>query len=305
MHPHHERAIAHASELLRRDPEVRALLLGGSIAHGFESPASDVDLLIVVSDPDHDARMREGRMQWSTAEACDWPGGYVEGKYVSPGFLAEVARAGSEPARFAFQDARVLFSDVAEIEPVLRAIARYPIETRDEKIRRFHAQFEAWHWYGHEALKRADRHLLSLAIARVVLFGGRMILAHNERLYPYHKWFLRVLEQAPARPPDLMERIAALHADPSQATLLGFWAVVKNFRAWEVRIAWPVRFLRTAARVQGRARRGSLGRSPPSPFRARAAPSSSRAFATTANARRSRGRPRGSARSSARRCRRG
>jgi len=48
MHAHHERAIAHATTLLRRDPAVRALLLGGSIAHGFESAASDVDLLIVV-----------------------------------------------------------------------------------------------------------------------------------------------------------------------------------------------------------------------------------------------------------------
>lgn len=30
-----------------------------------------------------------------------------------------------------------------------------------------------------------------------------------------------------------MERIAALHADPPQATLLGLWATVVNFRAWE------------------------------------------------------------------------
>lgn len=245
MHPHHERAIAHASELLHRDPEVRALLLGGSIAHGFESPASDVDLMLVVRDEDYDARMREGRMQWATAEGCDWPGGYAEGKYVCPRFLAEVARAGSEPTRFAFQDARVLFSEIAGIESTLRAIARYPVEEKAEKIRRFHAQFEAWHWYGHEALKRADRHLLCLAVARSVLFGGRMILAHNERLYPYHKWFLSVLERAPARPPELMERIAALHEDPSQATLLGFWAVVKSFRAWEgADEAWSVQFMR-------------------------------------------------------------
>jgi len=115
VHEHHERAIAHASALLRRDPEVRALLLGGSIAHGYESPASDVDLLIVVSDEDHAARLCDGRVQWSTAEGCEWPGGYVEGKYVSPGFLAEVAHGGSEPARFAFQDARVLFSDLGDL----------------------------------------------------------------------------------------------------------------------------------------------------------------------------------------------
>jgi hypothetical protein len=245
MHAHHERAIAHATALLRSEPEVRALLLGGSIAHGFERAESDVDLLIVVSDDDHDARLREGRVQWATTEGCEWPGGYVEGKYVSPRFLAEVARAGSEPARFAFQDARVLFSDLGDLTQTLHAIARYPVEQKPDRIRRFHAQLEAWHWYGHEALKHGDRYLLGLAIARSVLFGGRMILAHNERLHPYHKWFLRVLERVSERPSDLMERIAALYEDPSQATLLGFWATIKNFRTWEgADEPWPAQFMR-------------------------------------------------------------
>ena len=65
MHPHHEAAIERVVAQLRADPEVKALLLAGSIAHGFQSADSDVDLLIVVSD----------------------------------------AERGSEPARFAFQDA--------------------------------------------------------------------------------------------------------------------------------------------------------------------------------------------------------
>jgi hypothetical protein len=81
-------------------------------------------------------------------------------------------------------------------------------------------------------------------VAKLVLFGGRMILAHNERLHPYHKWFLRVLELAPERPPDLLERIAAVHAEPTQASLLALWAAVKNFRAWEGgERPWPVQFL--------------------------------------------------------------
>jgi hypothetical protein len=229
---------------LGADPEVEALLLAGSIAHGFASPRSDVDLLVVVSDAAWEARLREGRLQFASGEACDWEGGYVEGKYVSPGLLAKVARAGSEPARFAFQDARVLLDRTPGLAPVLRAITRYPVEGKAERIARFLAQLEAWHWYGHEALKLGDRYLLGTAVSRAVLFGGRMILAHNERLHPYHKWFLRVLEGAPDRPPDLLERIAALHTDPCQATLLAFWATVRNFRAWEgADEPWPTRFL--------------------------------------------------------------
>jgi len=245
IYPHHQRAIEAATARLRSDPEVVALLLGGSIAHGFERPESDVDLLILVDEDDYVARMRESRIQFLTADACDWPGGYVEGKYISAAFLADVARCGSEPARFAFQDARVLFTRVEGLEARLATIARYPVAEKPARIRRFHAQFEAWHWYAHEALKLGDRYLLGLAVARTVLFGGRMILAHNELLYPYHKWFTKVLERAPERPPDLMERIAALHEDPSQANLLGFWATVKNFRTWEgAGEPWAVQFMR-------------------------------------------------------------
>jgi hypothetical protein len=82
-----------------------------------------------------------------------------------------------------------------------------------------------------------------MAVARMVLFGGRMILAHNEILYPYHKWFTRVLAGAADRPPDLMERIAAVHAEATEASLLSLWATVKNFRAWEgSERSWPAQF---------------------------------------------------------------
>jgi predicted nucleotidyltransferase len=242
--PHHQKAVDRCVERFRADPEVQALLLAGSIAHGFARPESDLDLMIVVPDAVHEARLREGRLQVASAEGCEWEGGYVDGKYVSPGFLDRVARSGSEPARFAFQDASVLFSHIPDLEQTLARIPRYPVEGKAERIRRFHAQFEAWHWYGHEALKLGDRYLLGTAVARSVLFAGRMILAHNELLYPFHKWFLRVLGSAPDRPPDLMDRIAALHAEPSQATLLGLWASVRNFRAWEDGDRpWPAQFM--------------------------------------------------------------
>jgi hypothetical protein len=244
MEAHHRRAIAHASEHFNRDPEVQALLLAGSIAHGLESPSSDVDLLIVVSDRDYQVRLREGRLQYASAEGCDWPGGYLDGKYLGAGFLEQVARDGSEPARFAFQDARVLFSRVGDLDPILREIARYPVAEKAERIRRFHAQLEAWHWYAHEGLQRGDRYLLGMAVGRTVLFGGRMILAHNEILYPYHKWFLKVLERAPQQPAELLARIGALYDEPSQANLLGFWATVKNFRSWEASAQpWATQFL--------------------------------------------------------------
>jgi len=45
-----------------RRPALRALLLAGSIAHGFEQADSDVDLLIVVDEDDYQAWLCEGRL---------------------------------------------------------------------------------------------------------------------------------------------------------------------------------------------------------------------------------------------------
>jgi predicted nucleotidyltransferase len=50
MYPHHSQTIQNVTAYFQRDPEVQALLLSGSIAHGFQSPTSDVDIMIFVSE---------------------------------------------------------------------------------------------------------------------------------------------------------------------------------------------------------------------------------------------------------------
>jgi predicted nucleotidyltransferase len=243
MYPHHQESIDKLVPHLQGDPDVLALILGGSIAHGFETPASDIDVLIVVSDSDYEARRREGRLQLVDFEMCTYEGGYVDGKYLDRAFLERVAREGSEPARFAFADARVLFSRFDGLEETLRAIARYPVAGKADRIGRFYAQLEAWHWYAHEALKLADRYLLGTAVSKMVLFGGRLILAHNELLYPYHKWLVRMLEQAPDKPADLMARIEALYEAPSEDNIRAFYSTVAFFQPWECGLAWPTQFM--------------------------------------------------------------
>lgn len=76
-----------------------------------------------------------------------------------------------------------------------------------------------------------------------MLFGGRLILAHNEILYPYHKWFLRVLADAPDKPADLLARIAALYDEPNEDNLRAFYGCVAFHRSWSADTTWPVRFV--------------------------------------------------------------
>ncbi len=223
---------------------MEALLLGGSIAHGYELKNSDIDVMILVPEIDYQNRLAVGNIHYYNTEFCNYEGGYIDGKYLSAGFLEQVAQNGSDPARFAFKDARVLFSRGMRLEPRLEAVVRYPVEDKEKRLKRFYAQFEAWHWYANEALKQNNRYLLWTSISKLVLFGSRLVLAWNELLYPYHKWLLRVLEGAADKPPFLLERMQKLYADPGGERIRGYYELIRDFHDWgSMSAGWPAQFM--------------------------------------------------------------
>lgn len=244
MYFHHTDSIQRVTEYFQRDPEVQALLLGGSIAHGFETPTSDVDIMIFVSSEDYQKRFAENRVHFFNMELTTYEGGYVDGKYSTHEFVKQVAEKGSEPARFAFAGSRVLFSKIDGFEEDVRKAAQYPVQAKAERIRRFYAQLEAWHWYCGEALRLKNQYLLHTSLSKMTLFGGRLLLAHNETLYPYHKWFLKVLEQVKERPADILVLIQRLQEAPNQENIDAFYEAVKSFRTWiDNDLSWPTQFM--------------------------------------------------------------
>ncbi len=244
MHSHHEESIHNVVRYFQDDPEVEALILGGSLAHGYASPVSDVDIMILVTDQHYAERLSAGNLQFFNRELCTYPEGYVDGKYLGMSHLTQVAEKGSEPARYAFQDAQVLFSRSDTIDEKIRSIARYPVTQKAERMRSFYAQFEAWNWYVGEALKSQNRYLLGVSISKLVLFGGRLILAHNELLYPYHKWFLRVLAEAKDKPPALLAHIESIYQTPSAENVQSFYELIRDFQDWGILDnGWPAQFM--------------------------------------------------------------
>jgi predicted nucleotidyltransferase len=244
MYTHHTQSIQNVTEYFRRDPEVLALLLGGSIAHGFETPTSDIDIMIFVSDEVYKKRFAENRIHFFNTELTTYEGGYVDGKYSTQSFVRQVIEKGSEPARFAFAGAQVLFSKMDEFEGDVRKAAEYPVADKAERIKRFYAQFEAWHWYCGEALRLKNQYLLGTSVSKFILFSGRLILAHNELLYPYHKWFLKVLDGAKEKPAGLLESIQHLNASPIKENIEALYETVKGFRTWIAGdFNWPTQFM--------------------------------------------------------------
>lgn len=245
MDKHHADSIANLVREFRTIPKVQALILGGSLAHGFARPDSDIDVFILVSADEMAVLRQTGRLHYNNRTLCTYDG-YIDGKYVDLEFLTLVAARGSDPIRYAFAGAQILFSKVTGLEPLLADIVRYPVMEKEERVRRFAAQLLAWRWYYSEGVRQANAYLLTLALQKITLFTCRLVLNENEMLYPFHKWMRRVTLSAPRQPPGLAARLDALLQDHSwpivdrhAREILGF--VGLDFAATDA--TWPTYFM--------------------------------------------------------------
>jgi len=243
MKQHHEKAIEKLKKSLIEDERYLALIITGSVAKGEERDDSDIDFILIVTDEEYEKRKRRNRIIFFDTQYCDYPGGYVDGKIVNLQFLKTVAERGTEPARDAFRDAFIAFSKIPELEDILKKIPVFQKNEKAEKIQSFIAQLEIAYWYIGEAERRKDKYLLTHAATDLVLFGGRLILAYNEILYPFHKLFMNALKRAPEKPEQLIELIELLLKEPSSKNALSIYDAVKGFKKWRIRGLPSVQFM--------------------------------------------------------------
>lgn len=212
--PHHRETIEAVVRRFETDPVVEAVLLGGSLVHGFATERSDVDIVIVVTPEEHARRAPIPALTFYDEGLATYDGGYVDGKFVSTDFLRGVAERGGDATRWGYENARILFSRDSALPELLDAIVAFPAAEQAERMTRFTAQVLAWQWYYEQGLDKGDRYLQSISLSRVVLFACRLVLTANGMLYPFHKWMLRVTATAPDKPAGLMADIASLLESP-------------------------------------------------------------------------------------------
>lgn len=245
MRPHHQKAIQKLADHFSKEEGYLAVIVGGSVAKGVETEYADIDVMLVVSDELYERRREENALFYFSMEFCDYPGGYVDGKIVNLQYLQAAAERGNEVTRAAFEGAFAAYSEIPGLDDLLSKAPVYQTEEQHEKIRAFYAQFECAYWYFGEALRRDDKYLRSHAVSSLILYGGRLILAHNKILYPYHKLFMTALKGAPSKPQNLMDLIEALLDKPSAESARAFHDAVAGFRQWnEPPEFWSVRFMK-------------------------------------------------------------
>ncbi len=232
LSPHHAAALTEAVEFFRDDPTVLAVLFGGSTARGQARPDSDIDLIVIVTAEEFARRSAEQDLEVVRGLDHHYAGGYFDAKILDQAFLRDVDEHGTETARWAFGGVRLVHGGTPEIEALIARIPVYPEAARDENILDFLAQTMLLRWFVGEAVKRDDPYLLSYATSRLGLYAGRVFLAWNRMLYPFHKWFLTEVERAPERPADLPDLIRSAVSRPGVETAEALADAVLGYRDW-------------------------------------------------------------------------
>jgi predicted nucleotidyltransferase len=230
----HQRAIDRLVATYQDDDRFVALIIGGSVAKGYARPDSDVDFMIVATETEFARRDAGDDLFINRRDLCDYEGGFVDGKVIDLAYLRDVARFGNEPSRAAFQGAFTAFCREPEVADLLPAIAVYPEQDHDRRIKAFYSMAFIQNWLMGEATRHDNMYTIVRAASQLSLYAGRLILAHNRVLYPYHKWLTRALEDVSEKPDGFMASLAALNTAPSAKTADQLFDGLRRFHDWGV-----------------------------------------------------------------------
>jgi len=234
IRPHHQRGIANLVAEYENDNRFQALIIGGSVAKGCARDDSDVDFMIVATDQEYEKRQKTGDLFINRKDLTDYPNGFVDGKIINMEYLRIANEKGNEPTRAAFDGAFATFSHVDGLDRMIEEIATYPEELRAEKIRKFYSMSFIQNWLMYEAERHNNLYTKCRAATQLSLFAGRLILAYNRVLFPYHKWFYEYLERCPDKPANLLGLMNKVISEPNALHADELFKSIQNFKDWGV-----------------------------------------------------------------------
>ena len=229
---HHEETIEKVSDFFYNKDFVLGLIINGSLVRGTGRIDSDVDIIIIVDDEKYEKLKSKNNLTFYSEEFSDYENGYVDGKFINMDYLKKAAKSANEPTRACYRHAYVKFAKNEEIYTLFEEVRRYPEELHNEKLMDLLSQVKGLMWYIHEAERRQNFYLFRQVSVDLVLYGGRMILAYNKILYPYHKWFIHELENAKEKPLGFMDKVYELLNNPSVKTANSFYKSLMEFTTW-------------------------------------------------------------------------
>ncbi|WP_018750608.1 nucleotidyltransferase domain-containing protein [Paenibacillus sanguinis] len=235
MYKHHEDSIHNFIKWYQENSNVIAVILGGSIAKGKERIDSDIDLMVIVNDEMHKELSSKNKLSETITEHCTYENGYFDIKYFTKDYLLKASKVGSEPTRNAFIGASCLFSNDPEIIEIIHQIPVYPVWEKEEKILSFFSALMLNSYYFWEqAVKTNDLFLKTRAATDIVLFGSRMLLAYNEKLFPCQKWLMTAVNELDNKPANITDKANLFLQKLDDETKNDFVSSILAYCEWNV-----------------------------------------------------------------------
>ncbi|MFV1884049.1 MAG: nucleotidyltransferase domain-containing protein [Balneola sp.] len=231
---HHQRAIDNLTNEYNNNPDYLGLIIGGSVAKGLARDDSDIDFMIIASEKEYKRRSKEDNFFINRTDLCDYEGGFVDGKVINLEYLHQVEKKGNEPSRAAFDGAFVAFSKVVGLYEIIDQIQAYPKKGREDRMKAFYSMAFIQNWLMGEATRHQNLYTQTRAASQLALFSGRLILAHNCILFPYHKWFIQYLNRCKEKPDGFIENIHSLLKEPNSSNAARLFESLRDFNDWGV-----------------------------------------------------------------------
>ena len=119
---------------------------------------------------------------------------------------------------------RAVWGNDAEVLAAVPRIPVYPEADRERRMDAFYSQLVLWRvYFWGESFRRGDRYLQLRTASEIVLFGGRLVLAHHRRLFPNQK---RLMETLNAVAPEIADLGRAYLDALDDASLTRFYDAV-------------------------------------------------------------------------------
>ncbi|WP_460516286.1 nucleotidyltransferase domain-containing protein [Humibacter antri] len=195
---HHDRALVAYIDGVRRDPDVLAVILVGSLARGSEREDSDIDVYLVVTDERFTRETDVGRFAWTDRHGLDYPGSYIDVKVSSPSYLRAAVERGDDPTRASFAGARVVYSREPGFDELVTSISALPDAAWNERVRSHVAQARLYGGYFLvQGAERGDEFLVRHASVHLTLAAARAALAAAHVLMPGPKYIAKLVRSVP------------------------------------------------------------------------------------------------------------
>jgi hypothetical protein len=227
---HHEDTIVAFTDSQAARASTLGVVVVGSIARGDERPNSDVDVYLVVTDEAYAIAARSGKIAFVSTADATYPGGYVDVKLASPGYLRAAVDHGDDPTRASFEHGRVTLDRTGDLADLVSRMGHLPDGVWAVRVRTYRAQLALYGGYFlGQAHERRDRFLLQHSAVHAALAAGRCALAQHHQLFRGQKYLSADLKKLTRLPEGFLPAWRSMLEEPTPAAVAGLTGLLDRW----------------------------------------------------------------------------